>query len=96
MNQLERITRMEAILDRSEAALAALDRALEDWAAVREGLAELEAYYSGGQWRQDYDDDSAGKIPQGLKRGVLSEDAVYNLLWDRDKLLRRMKELGRD
>lgn len=96
MNQLERITRMEAILDRSEVALAALDRALEDWAAVREGLAELEAYYSGGQWRQDYDDDSAGKIPQGLKRGVLSEDAVYNLLWDRDKLLRRMKELGRD
>ncbi|WP_366142572.1 DUF4298 domain-containing protein [uncultured Oscillibacter sp.] len=31
-----------------------------------------------------------------MKRGVLSEDAVYNLLWDRDKLLRRMKELGRD
>ncbi len=55
----------------------------------------LEAYYSGGVWRQDYDDDCAGKIPCELKRGVLSEDAVYDLLTDNNYLLKRLRELGK-
>ncbi len=96
MNQAERITHMEALLDGASEALAALEQALDRYAAVREGLAELEAYYSGGQWSRDYDDDSAGRIPRDLKRGVLSEDAVYDLLADHDRLRGRMKELGKD
>ena len=55
----------------------------------------LEPYYSGGVWRQDYDDDCAGKIPCELKRGVLSEDAVYDLLTDNNYLLKRLRELGK-
>lgn len=96
MDQIERITHMEHILDEAEAALADLERALEGYAAVRERLAELEAYYSGGEWMRDYDDDSAGKLPRGLKRGVLSEDAVYDLLSDHNRLRERMEKLGRD
>ena len=95
MDQIERITRMETILNEAAAAAAALDRALDRWAAVQAGLAELEAYYSGGEWMRDFDDDSAGKIPRDLRRGVLSEDAVYDLLTDRNRLLARMKELGK-
>lgn len=96
MNQIERITYMENILNEAAAAAADLDRALDRWTAVQERLAELETYYSGGEWMRDFDDDSAGKIPKDLRRGVLSEDAVYDLLTDRNNLLRRMKELGRD
>ena len=87
---------MEQILDEAEEALGALAQALERYAALRERLGELEAYYSGGLWMRDYDDDSAGKIPQDLKRGVLSEDAVYDLLSDHDRIRRRMGELGMD
>ena len=96
MNQIERITHMENILNEAEAAAAGLGRALDRWAALREGLAELEAYYSGGQWMRDYDDDAAGRIPKDLKRGVLSEDAVYDLLTDCDRLRGRLEKLGRD
>lgn len=96
MDQIERIVRMESILDEAEAAAADLGRALDRWAAVQEDLAELEAYYSGGTWMRDFEDDSAGKLPKDLKRGVLSEDAVYDLLTDRNDLLKRMKELGKD
>lgn len=95
MNQIERITHMEAILDQAEAALAALDRALDGWEAVQERLAELEGYYGSEAWRRDYDDDGAGKLPGDLKRGVLSEDAAYNLLTDWDRLRARMAELGK-
>lgn len=96
MDQIERITRMENLLNEAAAAAAALDRALDRWAAVQGGLAELEAYYSGGEWMRDFEDDSAGKLPGDLRRGVLSEDAVYDLLTDRDRLLVRMRELGKD
>lgn len=96
MNQIERITRMENILNEAAAAAADLDRALDRWAAAQKGLAELEAYYSGGEWMRDFEDDSAGKLPKDLRRGVLSEDAVYDLLTDRNGLLKRMKELGKD
>ncbi|MCR5782856.1 MAG: DUF4298 domain-containing protein [Clostridia bacterium] len=45
-------------------------------------LAELEAYYTSGEWREDFEADEAGLLPPDLPRGVLSEDGIYNLLED--------------
>ena len=47
----------------------------------------MELYYTGGQWQKDFTDDEAGKLPRDLKRGVLSEDAVYDFLALRDEVL---------
>ncbi len=49
-----------------------------------EKLALLEAYYTSGQWLEDYEADERGELPPALKRGVLSQDALYNLLSDRE------------
>ena len=38
------------------------------------------------QWRKDFEADEAGKLPQDLKRGVLSEDGLWNLLSDYGRL----------
>lgn len=86
MNQIERIECMERMLDEVDAATRMLEHAWEAYCAKKPALKALEAYYTGPQWRQDYEDDCAGKLPAKLKRGVLSEDAVYNLL-DRCKAL---------
>ena len=93
MEQIERITYMEQILDEAAEAVSSLSEALEKYSAVQDKLQELTAYYSSEQWRQDFDDDSAGKIPQDLKRSVLSEDAVYNLLADISDLKEQLKQL---
>lgn len=56
---------------------------LFDEAAVThdpEKLALLGAYYSSGEWREDYEADERGELPPDLKRGVLSQDALYDLL----------------
>ena len=45
-----------------------------------EKLRLLEEYYASGQWLQDYEADERGELPPDLKRGVLSQDALYNLL----------------
>lgn len=94
MEQIERIVRMEQALDRAAEAVEALEQALDRYIAVQADLAELTDYYSSRQWLEDFDSDSAGKLPKGLKRGVLSEDAVYHLLTDNDRLLKRLRELS--
>lgn len=66
MDIIERITCMEALFD----------RALEERVIPR----ELMDYYFGGQWLADYQADERGELPEDLKRGVLSEDGVWNLL----------------
>ena len=93
MEQIERITYMEQILDEATEAVLSLSEALEKYSAVQDKLQELIAYYSSERWRQDFDDDIAGKIPSDLKRGVLSEDAVYSLLSDISDLKEQLKEL---
>jgi hypothetical protein len=45
-----------------------------------EKLRLLDAYYTSGEWREDYEADERGELPPDLKRGVLSQDALYDLL----------------
>ena len=94
MEQIQRITYMEQILDEAEEKLAALSAALEGFEQIQPRLSELSGYYSGGQWLRDFEADAAGRLPETLKRGVLSEDAVYNLLEEAARLQRRMAKLS--
>ncbi len=91
MEQKERIARMERQLEVASRAVKGLAAALDDYEAAREALRELEAYYGSEEWKQDFADDEAGRLPHSLKRGVLSEDALWNLLEERDRLELRMK-----
>ena len=58
------------------------ERLFDEAAATRDPqkLRILEAYYTSGQWREDYEADERGELPPDLKRGVLSQDALYDLL----------------
>lgn len=71
--QVERITHMEQILTKAQDAIRTLIE-------LRPQIEELSAYYGSKDWFADYDADRAGLLPPDLKRGVLSEDAVYDLL----------------
>ena len=45
-----------------------------------EKLRALDAYLASGEWLEDYEADERGEFPPDLKRGVLSQDALYDLL----------------
>ena len=92
MNQIERIQYYEAILDEAVEAVRMLDEALENYGNVQDKIKELEAYYDSPLWMKDYKEDEEGKIPKDLKRGVLSEDAVYNFLSEYAVIQQRLKE----
>ena len=88
--QIARIRKMEKRLDRARAAVKRLQAALDKWETVQDDIAALDEYYGSGEWRQDFEDDEAGRLPQDLKRGVLSEDGIWNLLTDCKELKERM------
>ncbi len=73
MNRRERVKKYERLFDE---ALAQPDP---------EKLRLLEAYYTSGEWLEDYEADERGEFPPDLKRGVLSQDALYNLLSGQDR-----------
>ena len=91
MTRIERITHMESLLDKSMEVIGRLEQALEEFAALQPNIAELEAYYTSPQWRKDFEADEAGKLPKDPKRGVLSEDGVWNLLEDYQRLKETIK-----
>ncbi|MBQ4046943.1 MAG: DUF4298 domain-containing protein [Clostridia bacterium] len=78
--QIARIAHMEQILNKAEEAIKTLFE-------LHPQIEELSAYYGSKDWFADYDADRAGLLPKDLKRGVLSEDAVYDLLAQYRKLL---------
>ena len=92
--QTERIRQMELRMERAAKAVMELSAALENYKAVQEDIAALERYYGSEAWKQDFADDEAGLLPADLKRGVLSEDGIWNLLEDVRELNDGLHELS--
>lgn len=80
--QIARIRTMEQRMNRAAAAVKRLSVALDKWETAQDDITALSEYYGSDLWRQDFDDDEAGLLPADLKRGVLSEDGLWNLLVD--------------
>ena len=78
--QIERIKQMEQRFNKALAVVHGVRTSPEMLEAIKEDVAILDAYYGSGEWRQDFADDEAGLLPKELKRGVLSEDGLWNLL----------------
>ena len=92
MEQIERIKQMEMRMERAAKAVMELSAALENYEAVQEDISALEQYYGSEAWKQDFAADEAGLLPADLKRGVLSEDGIWNLLSDVSELAKRIKQ----
>lgn len=91
--QTTRIRKMERCLVSASAAVKRLEAALDRYESVRQAIAALDEYYGSDLWRQDLADDEAGLLPENLKRGVLSQDAIWNLLADVRTLTTRLRTL---
>ena len=68
LDRIERVEKYERLFDEVSAQ------------PDQEKLAALDTYYTSGEWRDDYEADERGELPPDLKRGVLSQDRLYDLL----------------
>lgn len=90
--QIARIQQMEQHLDQASTAIKQFSVALEKYMSVQKAIVALKEYYGSDEWKQDFADDEAGLLPTELKRGVLSEDGIWNLLSDYDELNNELQE----
>ncbi len=84
----DRITRITLMEQRMNMLIAWLgeDTALTD--DIAEAYRALNDYYSSGDWRSDYEADENGGLPDGLPRGVLSQDGLYDVLTEFEEKIR--------
>ena len=76
----DRIAHYEEIMDRIIRVVKLDGITPGVYESVLPGLKELEDYYTSPEWQEDYAADEAGLLPEGLKRGVLSQDGISDLL----------------
>ena len=88
---VERIQEMEEILDRASKVLKDLEANIAEFEALQSEIKKLEKYYTGKKWKSDFKLDEDGKLPQDLKRGVLSEDGICGLLERYKELKEKLK-----
>ena len=80
MQQIERIRYMEQLLDYVLETWKVQDIDHNKQERIQEAIRILSEYYGSDEWKQDFTDDEAGLLPKNLKRGVLSEDGIWNVL----------------
>ena len=77
---IARVKKMEGYLDEILEFMKKHPSEVKEDRKVRDMLKELIDYYENGQWLADYECDERGELPKDLKRGVLAEDTIYNLI----------------
>lgn len=80
MEQIRRIRHMEQLLDLALENTNKFSMNQEDYHKTKKIIAILSQYYGSNEWKIDFETDEAGLLPKDLKRGVLSEDGIWNLL----------------
>ena len=90
--QIARIEKMENALNQVTAATARMKEALDAFDKIHAQALAISGYLGSENWWQDFEADADGKLPDDLKRGVLSEDGIFGALEDyREALVRMLK-----
>lgn len=79
---ITRIQTMEMYFDTLQNAYQNNPILIREDAILNQYLQQLIDYYHNGQWLKDYELDEQGMIPMNIKRGVLSQDGLYNFFDD--------------
>lgn len=80
MKDFSHIRSFENNLEFQLSALGTLDKTLKMMKKSLKEYKKLMEYYYSEQRKQDLTADERGGIPDDLQRGVLSEDAIYNMM----------------
>ncbi len=87
---IDRITKNEERLDNILESIKELEKALENFKNNQKNIKLINKYYGSKNWFKDKEYYEQGKI-SNIKAGVLSEDAVWNMLDDIKDITNEMK-----
>lgn len=85
-NRIKRINEMEASMERVNKVVTIIREHLNRLGNLSSDIEKLQDYYE-NEWREDFEADERGELPKDLKRGVLSEDALFDLLEETERYM---------
>jgi len=85
-NRIKRINEMEASMERVNKVVTVIREHLNRLGNLSSDIEKLQDYYE-NEWREDFEADERGELPKDLKRGVLSEDALFDLLEETERYM---------
>ncbi len=85
------LNKMESILQQATQTINTLEASIFDLQHMQDDIQKLAAYYGTKQWRKDLEADEQGLFPEDLRRGVLSQDGIYNLLERNKEVMEMLK-----
>ena len=91
MEQIERIKYFEKLLDKGYEIEENLIKAIEAFEDFDSKFKELDEYSQSKEWMQDFESDENNELPNDLKRGVLGEDYLYDLVVAYHELKNKIK-----
>ena len=94
-NPVNRIEYMEGLYDKGLKLIKDAEENPQAFLDFQSEIDELEEYM-GESWKDDFSLDEQGKLPADLKRGVLSEDGLFNLLEENRETLDILREKYKD
>lgn len=74
--------------------LGKINEILDQLDKDREDFDKLVEYYYSEQFKKDFDDSNEGKIDPTINQGILTEDAIYDLMGDDYYLALRFLDLA--
>ena len=92
MNDNKRIIKNEKRLDDTLQSIKLMQEALDIFKSNKKNIDLLNKYYGSKEWFKDKEDLEQKRIT-GIKAGVLSEDAIWNMNEDIKELLIEMNDI---
>lgn len=93
---IARVRKMEDDFNMVRDIMDDMEMAVYNFEAVQRRIERLFQYMEDGQFLKDFEADERGELPKDMERGVLSEDALDQLLVDVTMMRNRLKELVAD
>ena len=85
---VKRIKELESVFDEVSKTLKEEPIKLSD-TEYQNKIKILVDYLDSGMWLKDYELDEKGLIDQSVKRGILSEDGLYNLIFEIQEFIQK-------
>ena len=90
---IARVRKMEDDFNMVRDIMEDMESAVYNFEAIQRRIERLFIYMEDGQFLKDFEADERGELPKDMPRGVLSEDALDQLLIDVTLMRSRLKEL---
>ncbi|MDO4661525.1 MAG: DUF4298 domain-containing protein [Tissierellia bacterium] len=94
MQDYKNIIEMENILDNHKKITDNLNKALDEFLSSQKSYKKSVDYYHSEQFQIDYDRSNNNLIDKDIKCGVLSQDAIYDLIGENFNTAIKMLEIA--